>query len=256
MKRNNAVLAIVLLSLFAVPRSAPAQIPVTDVAHIAVSTYSEAMRYFQAAYEIVQQATAIYNQIRTIENQIVALKKLDYHSWRNIGPLYHQLNGLLRQAETLTYAMEDLESQFYATFPGATHYTNFPSEHFTEVQRTLDTMRLNLESLHQIHEDQRGSLQVLGYLETQAENAEGHEQSLEVLAELGSWQASQLATMGATLQSIANAQIVAASYQINQDARMRQTTIDALAATLNRAQADQAVQARTYTVVPSWMPQQ
>ena len=256
MRRQILLLLIAALAFVAVPRQASAQIPVTDIAHIAVTTWAEIARYLQEAYSIVQQGTQIYNQIKQIENQYEALKKLSYHDWRDIGPLYNQLNGILNQADTLTYSIEGLEDNFYSTFPGAAAYTSYPAENLIVVQRALDTFRLNLLSLHQISNDQKGSLQVLGDLQNQVDTAGGHEQALEALAELGSWQSDQLATMGSTLQTIANVQIVAASYQINQEARSRQTHSDTLATTLGRAQADQAQQAPSYTLVPSWMPPQ
>jgi P-type conjugative transfer protein TrbJ len=245
---------IALVAILGVSQPASAQIPVTDLAHIAVSTWAEVSRYLQMAYDIVQEGVQIYNQIEQIKNQAQALRKLDYHNWRDIGPLYHQLSGILNQADSLTYEIEGLEEQFYSTFPGAARYTNFPSETFTVVQKSLDTLRLNLLSLHQINEDQKGSLQVLGDLQNQVDAAEGHEEVLEALAEIGSWQSSQLATIGVTLQNLANVQIVAASYQINQEARARQTSTDMLSTTLGRAQADQAQEAPSYSVVPSWMP--
>ena len=139
-------------------------------------------------------------------------------------------------------------------FPGSIRYVNFPAEQFTQVGRTLDTLRLNLLSLHQIHLDSRGSLQVLGEIQRHVDAAQGHEETLEALGELGSWQADQLAIMGSTLQSIDNTSIVAASYQINQDARNRQTTADVLQATTARAQADAAESKPSYTLVPTWVP--
>lgn len=256
MKRKLLVALLLLVLLFG-PRQAWSYgpVPVIDYPHIAVSVWAEYLRYAQVAYNIIQEATQIYNQVQQIEYQVQALKKLDYHSWRDIGPLYHQLNGLLNQADTLTYTVDDLESRFYEAFPGSSRFTSFPEEHFEGVQKTLDTFRLNLESLHQIHEDSEGSLQVLGELQRQVDSAEGHEQTLEVLGELASWQADAQATMGSTLQSIANAQLVYNSYQVNQDARLKQTAADAISATLARAQANAAQVGTLYTVVPSWMPQ-
>jgi len=253
MKRFRPALVATLFLLLFAPR-AEAQIPVTDVAHIAVSTYEGILRYVQAAYSIFQRAASLYNQYRQIVYQITALKKLSVHSWRDLGPLYNQLNGILYQAGTLTYALDNLEEQFYATFPGATRYINFPTESFTRVTRVLDTLRLDLQSLHQIHEDQQGSLQVLGQLQAQVDAAEGHQQVQEAQAELLSWQASQLATINSTLQALANSQIVHASYVINQDAQERQSQLDLWDATLTRAQADHADTYKTFTLLPDWMP--
>jgi P-type conjugative transfer protein TrbJ len=254
MKRSLVPCLITLGLLLGIPSPSRAQIPVTDVAHIAVTTWAEIARYGQAAYEIYQKTVSIYNQYEQISRQLQALRKLNIRSWRDIGPLYFQLNSLLQQSDTLTYAVENLEEEFYATFPGSARYVNFPAEQLAEVQRTLDTFRLNLLSLHQIHLDSRGSLQVLGEIQRHVDSAQGHEETLEALAELGSWQADQLATMGSTLQSIANTAIVASSYQINQDARSKQTLSDVLQATTNRAQADAAEGKPSYSLLPSWVP--
>ena len=244
----------VLGLLLGAPRPSEAQVPVTDAAHIAVTTWAEIARYGQAAYQIYQKTLSIYNQYEQIDRQVQALKKLNVRSWRDIGPLYFQLNSLLQQSGSLTYAVEGLEEEFYATFPGSTRYLNYPAEQFAEVQRTLDTFRLNLLSLHQIHLDSRGSLQVLGEIQNHVDSAQGHEETLEALGELGSWQADQLATMGSTLQSIANTAIVASSYQINQDARSKQTLADTLQTSAFRAQADAAQTKPSYSLLPSWVP--
>ena len=256
MKRRLAHCLVALALLLGAPRPSHAILPVTDVAHIAVTTWAEIARYGQAAYQIYQHALSIYNQYEQINRQVQALKKLNIRSWRDIGPLYFQLNSLLQQSGTLTYAVENLEDEFYTTFPGSTRYVNFPAEQLAQVQRTLDTLRLNLLSLHQIHLDSRGSLQVLGEIQHHVDTAQGHEETLEALGELGSWQADQLAIMGSTLQSIANTSILAASYQINQDARERQTLSDVLSATTVRAQADAAESKASYTLLPTWVPPQ
>jgi P-type conjugative transfer protein TrbJ len=255
--KRKILVTLLLSALFVGPQQAWSYgpIPVIDYAHIVVTTWAEYLRYAQAAYSIIQQATQIYNQVQQIENQVQALKKLNFHSWRDIGPLYHQLEDLLNQADTLTYTVDNLDERFSAAFPGTSDYLSFPDEQSAGVSRTLDTFRLNLESLHQIHEDSKGSLQVLGDIQQQIDEAEGHEEALEALGELASWQADAQATEGSTLQSIANGQLVFDSYMVNQDARSKQTATDTINATLARAQADALQPAATYSVLPSWMPQ-
>jgi P-type conjugative transfer protein TrbJ len=255
MKRFTALLALLITAAaLLLPAPAQAQIPVTDALHIATTTWAEGARYAQSAYNIIQHVQALYNQYLQIKYQLQALQKLDLHDWRDIGPLYYQLNGLLNQTETLTYEIDNLDAEFQATFPGSTRYVSFPDDHFRSVTRTLDTLRLNLGVLHQISQDNRGSLQTLGRLQLHVEEAEGTDQTLEALGEFASWQSDELATIGATLRSIANINAVAASFQIDQQARLRQTHTDALAATLSSAESAAAQDQPTYTLVPSWMP--
>jgi P-type conjugative transfer protein TrbJ len=253
--RSLVVTALLLPGgLVLAPPPAQAQLPVTDIAHIAVTTWAEILRYSQMAYSIINELESLYNQYQQIKNQIQALEKLSVHNWRDIGPLYHQLDGILNEAESLTYVVDDLEAKFEAAFPGTQAFLNFPEEHRANVTQTLQTLRLNMMSLKQISDDSRGSLQTLGSLQLDVERSQGHEQTLEAMAGLSSWQAQQLATMGATLQSLANVSTVAASYQIDQAARSSQTTTDIYLATHDRATAEASQSKPSYTLVPSWMP--
>jgi P-type conjugative transfer protein TrbJ len=256
MKKTLLAAAVALAIALASASPSHAQYPVTDVALLIESTFAEYFRYAQTAYQIYQQLQSIYNQYQQINRQIQALKKLNVRSWRDIGPLYYQLNALLQESESLTYALDGLEERYYETFPGAVRYADFPSQSFLQINRALNTFRTNLLSLHQINEDQHGSLQILGEIQQHVDSAEGHEQTLEALAELQSWQADQQATMQATLESIANVSVVSASYQINQDAMYHQTETDTLAATLAAAQREANSPGSTYNLLPSWVPQQ
>lgn len=252
--RRTLALLLLVAGLLLVPAPSNAQTPVTDVIHTATSVWAEVARYAQAAFDIIQRATQIYNQVQQINYQIQALKKLEYHSWRDVGPLFYQLDSLLREAETLTAAADELEAMFYATFPGSTRYLAYQDESYTQVQRALNTFRVSLLALKGIREDTRGSLSTLGALQQQVEAAEGHQEALEALSELESWQAAQLSTMAQTLETIANTQIIAASYQINQDAQFRRTQSDALTTTLYRADAAATGSHDSHSPFPVWMP--
>ena len=254
MKYPRLLPVFLLFAFLAIPHQAQAQTPVTDVLHIATSVWAELARYAQSAYDVYQQGEQIYNQYQQIERQIQALKKLDIHTWRDIAPFYDQLDNVLEEAETLTYVVEDLEEQFYVNFPGVTSYSRFPEENAAGVQRILATFRANLMGLHTIHETTEGSLEELAGIQLDVERAEGTQQGLESLAELAAWQANQLATIGRTLQANANAQIIASSYAISADARLKQTHTDTLAITLYRAEADAARPQTPYSFLPAWMP--
>jgi conjugal transfer/entry exclusion protein len=183
------------------------------------------------------------------------LRKLDYHSWRSIGPLFYQLDALLQEAETVTAATQDLEAVYYATFPGSTRYLAYQDEDYAQVQRALNTFRVSLLALQGIHQDTRGSLGTLGELQWQIDAAEGHQEALEAMAGLQSWQASQLSTIAQTLETLANTQIIASSYEINQAAQLRSTQTDTLAATLYRAGAAASASHESRSPFPAWMPQ-
>lgn len=238
--------------LFSAPR-AEAQIPVTDIAHIAVSLAGEIERYVQAALQYVQGAEGLYNQYKQIEYQVVALKKLNIRSWRDIGPLYHQLQTILGETESLSYRLDGLEDNFRTTFPGIAPYVNYVDDHTRQATRTLNTLRISLLGLHKQQEDNDGSLQVLGEIQNHVDAAQGPEQTQEALAELGSWQADQSALIGATQLSLANINLVAAAYQINEKLQQEKATSDAAITLIGASQAE-IDDGTTYDVIPGWMP--
>jgi P-type conjugative transfer protein TrbJ len=238
--------------LFSPPR-AEAQIPVTDIAHIAVSVAGEIERYIQAAAQYIQGAESLYNQYKQIEYQVVALKKLNVRSWRDIGPLYHQLQSILGETESLSYRLEGLEDNFKTTFPGVAPYVNYVDDHARQATRTLNTLRITLQGLHQQQQDNDGSLQVLGEIQNHVDAAVGPEQTQEALAELGSWQADQAALIGATQLSIANVNLVAAAYQINERVQQEKAASDVAITLIGASQAEENDNT-TYDVIPGWMP--
>lgn len=255
MKLPRALTVLILAALLVgAPRRSHAQALVLDVPHTATTVWAEVARYAQAAFDIYQRAEQIVNQVQQINYQIQALRKLEFHSWRDVGPLFYQLDSLLREAETITAVVQDLEEMYYTTFPGARRYLSYSEESYTQVQRTLNTFRVSLLALQQIHHDTRGSQATLGVLQGQIERAEGHQESLEALGELGAWQAAQLSTMAQTLETIATAQIIAASHGINEKAQSRRTQSDTLATTLYRAETAAASNHGAHTPFPSWMP--
>jgi P-type conjugative transfer protein TrbJ len=256
MKTRLSALLLTLALFLGAPKPSHAQIPVTDVLHIGVTTWAEIARYGQAAFQIYQQALQVYNEYTMIQHQIDALKKLGGHHWRDIGPLYHQIVGLFGQTESLVYTLDTLDDEFSATFPGASSYVSYSADSLSQVQRTLATLRLNLLALHQIHNADQGSLQDLGIIQQHVDASEGHEQALESLAELASWQADQAATTGSTLKSIANAIIVSNSYEISRAAQIQETNSETLIATEAEAFRASQQQSIAYSILPPWVPQQ
>lgn len=253
LKRYFPALLLVLAVLVTSAPALATGAPVVDAVHIATTTWAEVARYAQAAWDIYQRAEQIYNQYLQIQYQIQALRKLEFHSWRDVGPLFYQLDALLREAETITAAARDLEEIFYATFPGSRRYLSFQDEHYTQIQRALNTFRVSLLALQQIHHDTRGSQATLNTLQSQIERAEGHQESLEALGEITAWQAAQLSTISQTLETIATAQIVASSHAINQQAQSRRTQSDALTTTLYRADTAVGSAHSSYSPFPAWM---
>ncbi len=252
--RLRCALAVLLLSPLFVARPAQGQIPVTDVAHIGTTTWAETVRYAQTGYEILQRATTIANQIEQIYYQVQTLRKLDFHSWRDIGPLLSSLDGILLSAEGITYRLNDLEETFFEAFPGAELPTNFPDAHFQRTLRTLGTIRAGLLGLRELAIDSNTSLGQIAIAKDQLSSAVGTEQALESIGHFIAWQTEQLVSLQTTMQLAANAEMVASAHRINQEAQDRQVSIEVFRATLAAALAGSSEPPSSYSLLPEWMP--
>jgi P-type conjugative transfer protein TrbJ len=223
------------------------------VAHIATTIWAEIARYAQAAEDLISQAEEIYNQYQQIQYQLRALSKLDIHNWRDLSPAFSRLFTLAEQADAVLYNTERLEDRFYETFPPGERYLDYTTDSYRALFRTMETVRLSLQSLHEITSSEELDLESLAAIEAEIEGAEGHEQVLEGIGNLLSWSAKQSLLAERINAAQANAEMVARAYEINEAARSRETYEDFLEDTvLDAGGYDESSGA--FRALPGWMP--
>jgi len=232
-----------------------AQIPVTDVAHIAVSVYNGIERYAQAVEDYIEQVEQIYNQYEQIQYQLQALEKLDFHNWRDLSPAFSRLLTLVDGADAVLYNSQDLEDRFFETFPAGERYLNYTDDSWRALFRTMETFRISLQSLHEITSSDELDLENLAAIEGEIEGAQGHEEVLEGIGDLLSWTAKQSLLSERINAANANAEAVARSYEINEAARSRETYNSFLEDTVVDAVSGAGSDARAFRALPRWMPQ-
>jgi P-type conjugative transfer protein TrbJ len=213
-------LAAFLLLLAAPP--APAQIPVTDVAHIAVNSYWHYLHYVQFAFQIYQQYLQIANQVRQIEAQLRALRKLNDPNWREIQTLLGELDVLVRSGKAIGYALPDAGGQLRQVYPGWTPWQD-PAMAPLQSERALDTMRAGLAAISRQSQSLGPGEQALAAIGQQMTRTDGHQQALEQLATLGSFTAQEQLLTRQSLAVNANLQAVGQAYWIDREAQARAT---------------------------------
>jgi P-type conjugative transfer protein TrbJ len=213
-------LALAGLLLLAGAPPAPAQIPVTDAAHIALNAAWHYLHYLQFAFQIYQHYVQISNQLRQIENQLLALRKLDHPSWRDIQGLLADLDALVRSGVAIGYALPDAGSQLANTFPGWLPWQD-PGLAARQSARALDTMRAGLAAISRQAQSLAPGEQTLAGIRQQMTVTQGHQQALEQLATLGSFTAQEQLLARQSLAVSANLQAVAGAYWIDREAQGR-----------------------------------
>lgn len=254
--RHAACVTLFFLFLVGVSDRCEAQIPVTDVAHIAVSVFNEIERYAQAIEDYIAQGEQIYNQYEQIAYQIKALEKLDIHTWRDLSPAFSRLLSLVNEADAVLYNTDQLEQRFFETFPAGERYTNYTDESWRALYRTMETLRISLESVHEITSSDEMDLESLAAIEAEIEGAQGHEEVLEAIGDLLSWNAKQTLLTERINASQANAEAVARAYEINEAARSRESYATFLEGTVVDAVGEAFDDSSpAFRALPDWMAQ-
>lgn len=252
--RRVAFVTLFFLFLVGVSGRCEAQTPVTDAAHIVVSVFNAIERYAQAIEDYFAQAEQIYNQYEQIAYQARALEKLDIHTWRDLSPAFSQLLSLVNEADGVLYNTEQLEERFFETFPAGERYTNYTDDSWRALYRTMETLRISLQSVHEITSSDETDLESLAAIEAEIEGAQGHEEVLEAIGDLLSWNAKQTLLAERINASQANAEAVARAYEINEAARSRESyatflegsVVDALGAAYDD-------NSPAFRALPDWM---
>ncbi|HVT61590.1 MAG TPA: hypothetical protein VHR45_24730 [Thermoanaerobaculia bacterium] len=238
-----------LLLLFVCAQPAPAQIPVTDVAHIAVNSYWHYLHYLQAALQIVQHYAQIANQVRQIEAQLRALKKLDHPNWRQVSDLLLELDYLIRSGQSLGYSLADIGAQFRHTYPGWTRLLD-PTLPPLQAERALDTFRAGLAATARQAQSLAAGEQTLAAIRAQMASSDGHQQALEQLATLSGFAAQEQLLARQSLAVSANLQAVAQGYWVNRQAQADATFHDV---TFETSLAAYRSSSPGFTFQPPWL---
>jgi P-type conjugative transfer protein TrbJ len=256
MRRAALCLILVFIVLVGFPGRGEAQIPVTDVAHIATTVWAEIARYAQAIEDFLAQAEQIYNQYQQIQYQLQALEKLDFHTWRDLSPAFSRLLVLMENVDGLLYSTEQLEERFFETFPAGERYANYTEDSWRALYRTMETLRVSLQSVREITLSGELDLESLAAIEAEIEGAQGHEEVLEAIGNLLSWNAKQALLAERIGAAQANAETVARAYEINEAARSRETYAAFLESTvLDAVDGAYDENAPAFRALPRWMPQ-
>jgi P-type conjugative transfer protein TrbJ len=242
---------LLLVAALAAPAPAAAVIPVTDVAHILVNQYWHYVHYVQFALQIYQHYQALTNQVRQIENQLQALKKLSNPNWREVYDLLANLDWIMRQGQALAYSYHDIDGQFQQAFPGWVEVQSWPAQRQLQAVRTLDTMRTGLDTASEQFRHDIADQLFLERIKVQMDGIHGHQEALELGNTISMYTAQELGVIKQSLATGNNLQAVYYGHQINREAQGEAT----LAAGIQRTLASNSQQPTPgYGAFPSWWP--
>ncbi|MDP9121975.1 MAG: hypothetical protein M3O15_11535 [Acidobacteriota bacterium] len=244
------VLVLGLLLGLSGPLPAPAQTPVTDLAHISLNAYWHYFHYLQFALQIYRQFQQLEAQYLEIQNQLQALRKLDHPNWREVASLLSDLDSLIRSGQSLGYTLAGLEGEFRTTFPGWVPWSD-SNAYSHQTARALDTMRASLLTIARQSQSLAPGEQTLAAIRGQMGSTVGHEQQLELLTTLSGFDAQEQLLTRQSLAVMANLEAVSSAYWINREAQSQATFTDLVTRSAQSAYLDTSP---GWTFTPSWWP--
>lgn len=226
MKRRTFLAAIATLSLAigAAWHSRPVgAIPVFDSANYAQNILQAA----RSLEQINNQIQQLQNQATMLQNMAKNLRKLDYSSLGQLTGALQRIDGLMVQAQGLTYNVNTTSSLFQLHYPEQ-YAASVTSDQLVLDARanwrsSMDAYRHTMSVQSQVVENVANDSALLGELLAQSQGAEGAlqaQQATNQLLALSTKQQLQIQTMMAA-QFRAEAQEQARNAQSEERARVR-----------------------------------
>jgi P-type conjugative transfer protein TrbJ len=169
-------------------------------------------------------------QRQQLEQQLVAMKKLQNPNWRGIQALLGQMEGLMQQGQALAFTIQAIDAEFQQTFPGAQVFKDYPVEETTQAMRTLSTIRGALDAAEIAARNFPVGLERLEAMKQQLGTIRGHEEALELNSTIGVYSAEELTLLRHALEAQTNVEGVYFANRVNAEAQAEATVRENLAA--------------------------
>ncbi|MBM3655299.1 MAG: P-type conjugative transfer protein TrbJ [Alphaproteobacteria bacterium] len=177
---------------------ARAQLMVFDPSNYAQNLLTAA----RALEQVNNQIKSLQNEAAMLENMAKNLRRLDFSSLAQMTGALHRIDGLMSQAEGLSFDLTRLDSQWRAQYPASYDATITMNDMAQAARRRWqDAMSAFHETMRvqsQIVENVRGDQQLLGDLVNQSQGAVGAlqaQQAMNQLVALSTKQQMQIQTL-------------------------------------------------------------
>lgn len=182
------------------------------------------LNYLQDLKVAENSVMALQNQMQQIQQQLQLIKlatqntkSISHYTWNDLNGLIQKLDQTTQTDQALSYAVNNIQSQFQSTYPN--YYQVKPSHYITTTKtwhtRTLTTLQQSLIALHQNAQHIQQEQKLIQQLHQQGNLATGQLQALQVLSELSAENINQLATLKRTLMILINLQSAYSAYQVS-----------------------------------------
>jgi P-type conjugative transfer protein TrbJ len=186
MTRKTLAVLCLSASLGAALDSTPAcaQLMVFDPSNYAQNLLTAA----RALEQINNQIRSLQNEAAMLENMAKHLQRLDFSSLGQMTGALHRIDGLMSQAEGLSFDLARLDSQWHTQYPAsydaAVSTNDIAQAARSRWQDAMSAFRATMRVQSQIVENVRADQQLLGDLVNQSQGAVGGLQAQQAMSQL------------------------------------------------------------------------
>lgn len=166
---------------------------------------------------------SLYNQIVTIKRQVETYKRnftaLGQFHYQDLGSTLQQLDEITRQGQSLSFTMQNVDSQFQKLYPNYSNQNNLPNYQQSYQQwnqSTSDTLQNSLQAIGVNMQSIQQEDALLKQLQSQSQTAQGRLQVIQVTNEIANENIRQLQTLKQLIATQANAQTAYMAHELSQ----------------------------------------
>lgn len=187
-RRLRIVFGLTVIIGLAVCAQSQAVVPVFDPINYAQNVLTRA----NTLKTTLNQATQIANQLQQIQLQVRSLRAIPRGLWGLIQADLAQLRAIVQRSQGLSYADQNLSSDFAQAYPGFAASTDYVAAYRQWTQKALGGIKTSLEDAGLQSRQLQSEDDVLAALQAMSDGATGHLQAMQVSNMIAVQQVQQL----------------------------------------------------------------
>jgi P-type conjugative transfer protein TrbJ len=219
---HKSVAVVTLFSLLCLGVPAPAHAS----AFVGATEITQLANFGQLSASYGQQIQAFITQTAQLQAAVQQLQRLSSMNWTSVSGVLSNLQSVVQNANALSYAMANMDSQFTARFPlyGTQPTGSFASRYATWSKTTNGTIQASLDMAHLQNANLSTEAGLIQTLQQQAQTTQGTVDTLSVGNQIAGEELNQLMELRQLMMAdMSSKAAFQASQQAQEDEAQRQS---------------------------------
>lgn len=173
----------------------------------------------------LQAISTLANQLTQVKMQVDMMKQnlvnLGQYNWNDINNAAGQLAQSMNAMSSLSYAAQNIDSQFQQTYTGYKAGADYSSQYQQITRTTLNTVQGSLNAMNMSYSQFQSDSLRLKAMQSQAEGADGALKAIQVNAQIGSEIAQQVSSLRSVMMAQASSEQTYVAQQTQLEAQRK-----------------------------------